>query len=137
MDTQDTPLILMADDDEDDCMVAKDAFKESGAYSGFHCVENGTELMDFLCHCDPLPALILLDLNMPVKDGRQVLREIKAIPEYCAIPIVILTTSREKEDIVYTTEMGAKAFITKPAAFGEWVKIMKQLVEQWLNGRKV
>ena len=70
---------------------------------------------------------------MPVKDGRQALREIKADPEYRSIPVVILTTSREKEDMAYTSEMGANAFITKPGGFGQWVGIMKGLADHWLN----
>jgi CheY-like chemotaxis protein len=123
----------MADDDEDDCALAKDAMRESGARGQIECVEDGFELMDFLSRSDPLPALILLDLNMPVKDGRQALREIKADPEYRAIPIVIFTTSHEKDDMAYTSEMGANGFITKPGAFGQWVRIMKGLAEQWLN----
>jgi CheY-like chemotaxis protein len=80
--------------------------------------------------------VILLDLNMPRKDGRQALREIKAAPALQSIPIVILTTSREKEDMTYTSDMGAEAFFTKPAAFREWVRIMKALADQWLGGRK-
>jgi CheY-like chemotaxis protein len=132
-----TPVVLMADDDDDDCLLAREAFEECGAPGAFHCVENGIELLDYLFRSGkyevrsdvPLPALILLDLNMPLKDGRQALREIKSIPELRNIPIVVLTTSREEKDILYTREMGADSFITKPALFSEWVGIMKLLTE--------
>lgn len=133
MNAQEMPLILMADDDEDDCTLARDAWKDSGAPGKIECVEDGFELMEFLSRSDPLPDLILLDLNMPAKDGRQALREIKAEPEYRSIPIVILTTSREKEDMAHMIGLGASAFITKPSAFGLWVGMMKGLADQWLE----
>lgn len=136
MNTRSAPLILMVDDDEDDCALAKDAWKDSGARGEIECVEDGFELMKFLSRSDPLPALILLDLNMPVKDGRQALKEIKTEPEYQSIPIVILTTSREKEDMAYTMGLGANAFITKPVAFGQWIEMMKGLADQWLDRKK-
>ena len=136
---QKAPLVLMADDDDDDCMLAKDAFGESGAYGAIQCVENGIELMDFLARTGkyqkeavPLPALILLDLNMPRKDGRQALKEIKSIAAFQRIPVVVLTTSREEKDIVFCREMGANSFITKPSSFGEWVDIMKSLTNDYL-----
>jgi CheY-like chemotaxis protein len=134
--SHDTPLLLMADDDEDDCTLAKDAFRESGARGIIKCVVDGVALMDYLSRSDPLPGLILLDLNMPRKDGRQALQEIKSDPKLQAIPIVILTTSREKEDMAYTRAMGAEDFITKPRAYGQWVDIMKGLSAKWLEGRE-
>jgi CheY-like chemotaxis protein len=72
-------------------------------------------------------------LRFDFQEGRQALREIKADPEYRGIPIVILTTSREKEDMAYTSVLGANAFITKPGAFGQWVGIMKGLADRWLH----
>jgi len=137
LNTHDTPLVLIADDDDDDCTLAKDAFQKSGVNCAIHCVEDGIELMDYLSRTDPLPALILLDLNMPRKDGREALREIKAAPALQAIPIVILSTSQEKEDMAYANEMGAEAFFTKPADFGELVRIMKALADQWIEGGKL
>lgn len=129
--------VLMADDDEEDCSLAKEAFETSGANAGFSCVENGMELMDYLEGSSSmpgnLPALILLDLNMPRKDGREVLLAIKSQPALQAIPIVILTTSREKKDIDFTIGAGAELFITKPATFDEWVEIMKSLAEKWID----
>lgn len=130
--------VLMADDDAEDCMLATEAFMESGARATFSCVEDGMELMEYLAlhsspHTRALPALILLDLNMPRKDGRAALVEIKSQPLLRSIPIVILTTSREQRDIDFTTRAGADSFITKPASFDRWVEMMKLLAETWLN----
>ena len=133
MRTHVAPLVLMADDDDDDCALATDAFEQSGAHGTFECVEDGIKLMDFLSRSETLPALILLDLNMPRKDGRQVLREIKLIPELKSVPVVVLTTSHEEEDVAFSRQMGAKSFITKPARFSEWVRIMKSLAADWLE----
>lgn len=132
MKNRNVPFVLMADDDEDDCILAKDAFAESGAQGVLGFVENGLELMSSLFRSAALPALILLDLNMPLKDGREVLKEIKSIPQFMNIPIVVLTTSREEKDVNYSCEMGAKSFITKPATFDGWVEIMKSLSDKWL-----
>lgn len=133
-------MILMADDDEDDCLLAGEALEESNAPGTLACVEDGIKLLEYLARCrnppqeagTPLPALILLDLNMPRKTGRQALAEIKSIPAFQDIPIVVLTTSREEKDIAFCRKMGVKDFITKPAAFGEWVEIMKSLAGNWL-----
>jgi CheY-like chemotaxis protein len=141
LDCGDARLVLMAEDDEDDCVLAKDAFKESKAPGCLQCVEDGIELLDYLLRSGggeqsseaPLPAVILLDLNMPRKDGRQALREIKANPSLQRIPVVVLTTSQEEKDIAFSREMGADSFITKPASFAEWVAIMRALAENWLG----
>jgi CheY-like chemotaxis protein len=133
--------VLMADDDEDDCILARDALRMCKARGTFFCVEDGIELMDYLCGTGkyaaeantPLPALILLDLNMPRKDGREVLREIQSMPALRSIPIVVLTTSEEESDIFQTRAMGASSFITKPSDFGEWVEIMDSLAKSWLH----
>jgi len=122
----------MADDDADDCTLARNALRESGARGAMRCIENGMELMDYLSRSESAPVLILLDLNMPIKDGRQVLKEIKSTPAFQHIPVVVFTTSRESKDIAYSVEMGAQSFITKPNTFGEWVSIMKSLADQWL-----
>ena len=130
--------VLMADDDAEDCWLATEAFAESGANAAFFCVLDGIELMDHLSEhsrseAKRLPDLILLDLNMPQKDGRQALVEIKAEPDLQDIPIVILTTSEEQEDVDLTLKAGAESFITKPATFDEWVEMMKSLAESWLR----
>jgi len=135
------PVVLMADDDDDDCLLARDAFEQSKARGAFYCVEDGVELLEYLSGSgkegeedrSSLPALILLDLNMPRKDGRQALMEIKSIPTFKDIPIVVLTTSREEKDIAFSRDMGADSFITKPAAFDEWIEIMKSLADTWLG----
>jgi CheY-like chemotaxis protein len=129
--------VLMADDDAEDCMLATEAFGASGVKATFSCVEDGQELMDHLLErsrfeAGGLPDLILLDLNMPRKDGREALREIKAEPALQNIPIVILSTSKEDRDIAFSMKAGAESFITKPASFHEWVEIMKSLAELWL-----
>jgi CheY-like chemotaxis protein len=129
----DEPLkVLMADDDEEDCSLARDAFKASGTTVIFSCVEDGIKLLDYLAECrhsgmPGLPDLILLDLNMPRMDGREAIREIKSNPALQHIPIVILTTSREEKDIAFSMNEGAESFITKPATFAEWIETMKSL----------
>jgi CheY-like chemotaxis protein len=134
---KDQYAILMADDDEEDCMLAAEAFAKSGAKADFSCVLDGIELMQHLSARSPsqtgeLPNLILLDLNMPRKDGREALREIKADPALKHIPIVVLTTSKEEKDIAFSMKAGAQAFVTKPAVFEDWVEIMKSLAGSWL-----
>jgi CheY-like chemotaxis protein len=134
---EDQTVVLMADDDAEDCLLATEAFAESGAKAAFSCVGDGVELMDYLAKrsrsdANRLPALILLDLNMPRKDGRKVLIEIKSDPDLQHIPILILTTSSEEKDVAFSMKAGAESFITKPADFDEWVEIMKSLAERWL-----
>lgn len=137
---EDQQAVLMADDDADDCMLAAEAFAVSGGKAAFDCVADGNELMHYLLErtnsdSKGLPDLILLDLNMPRKDGREVLLEIKSLPALRHIPIVILSTSKEKADIDLTAKAGAKSFITKPSSFGEWVEMMRVLGKKWLTKR--
>src|SRR6476661_3523373 len=111
--------ILMADDDADDRQMTKEAFVESRLANDLRFVEDGVELLDYLNRRGkyappaeaPRPGLILLDLNMPKKDGREALKEIKADPELRRIPVVVLTTSKAEEDIVRTYDLGANSFI--------------------------
>jgi CheY-like chemotaxis protein len=129
--------VLMADDDDEDCLLATEAFAESGAKASFSCVEDGIMLMDYLSArsgSEPgsLPDLILLDLNMPRKDGREALLQIRSDPALQNIPIVILSTSEEPKDIEFSMKAGADSFITKPATFDEWVEKMKSLARCWL-----
>lgn len=128
----------MADDDTEDCWLATEAFTESGVEGVFACVLDGIELMNHLAErsrtdAGELPSLILLDLNMPRKDGREALIEIKSEPALKHIPIVILTTSKEEKDIAFSMKAGAEKFITKPATFDEWVRVMRSLAESWLS----
>lgn len=133
--------ILLADDDEDDRKLAQDALVESRLANDLHTVEDGEELMDYLLRRgkyatladSPRPGLILLDLNMPKKDGREALREIKADPSLRQIPVVVLTTSKAEEDIYRTYDLGANSFITKPVMFESLVKVMRDLGTYWFE----
>jgi CheY-like chemotaxis protein len=132
--------ILMADDDADDRMMAREAFEEARLLNVLQFVEDGQELIDYLKKRDKhqsrkgnLPGLILLDLNMPKKDGRQALEEIKADPDLRQIPVVILTTSKAEEDIVKSYKLGASGYITKPVSFEGLVEIIKALRLYWLE----
>jgi CheY-like chemotaxis protein len=134
-------VILMADDDPDDRLLASDAIKESGLEGELRFVENGEELLDYLLHRGkfsapadaPRPSLILLDLNMPRKDGREVLREIRAKPELRSIPVVVFTTSRADIDVGKIYELGANSFISKPFQFDALVKVMKVIGQYWFQ----
>jgi len=134
-------VILMADDDDDDRLLALDALAEARLEGDLHFVENGEELLDYLCHrgkyvqpaSAPRPGLILLDLNMPRKDGREALREIKADPELRRIPIVVLTTSQADTDIGAIYELGANSFISKPFQFEALVAVMRVLGQYWFK----
>ena len=133
--------ILMADDDADDRMFAKDALKEARLANDIHFVEDGEELMDYLHHRgkyaeldgSPNPGIILLDLNMPRKDGREALKEIKEDDGLKRIPVVVLTTSQAQEDIYRTYDLGVSSFITKPVSFEGLVDIMKTLGKYWFE----
>jgi len=133
--------ILLADDDPDDRKLTQDAFAENRLANNLHCVEDGEELMDYLnrrgkfekLSGEALPGLILLDLNMPRKDGREALKEIKANPEFRRIPIVVLTTSKAEEDIVRTYDLGVNSYVTKPVTFKSLVELIKVLGRYWFE----
>ena len=134
-------VILMADDDADDRMLTKDALEESRVLNELRFVEDGEELMEYLtrkgkyANADdsPRPGLILLDLNMPKKDGREALKEIKSDPNLRRIPVVIMTTSKAEEDIFRSYDFGASSFITKPVTFDRLVELMRTLGEYWVE----
>jgi CheY-like chemotaxis protein len=133
--------ILMADDDEDDRQLAKEALEESRLVNELRFVVDGEDLMDYLHHrgkyqdatLSPRPGIILLDLNMPKKDGREALKEIKSDPELRRIPVVVLTTSDAEEDIIRSYDMGVNSFIKKPVTFDGMVEIMKALGDYWFQ----
>jgi CheY-like chemotaxis protein len=133
--------ILMADDDADDRLMTKDAFEESRVANDLRFVEDGVELMDYLKRrgkyadpaTSPRPGLILLDLNMPKKDGREALEEIKADPALKNIRVVILTTSKAEADIYRTYNLSAASYITKPVTFEGLVEVIKTLGRYWLE----
>ena len=133
--------ILMAEDDPDDRLLTQQAFKEQRIANDLHFVEDGEELMDYLRHlgkyagaaAPPRPGLILLDLNMPRKDGREALAEIKSDPHLKRIPVVVLTTSKADEDILRSYDIGANSFITKPVSFAGLANAIKVLGEYWFE----
>jgi len=133
--------ILMADDDEDDRLLTREALEESKVVNNLLCVEDGVELISYLRregkYADeemyPWPGIILLDLNMPRKDGREALKELKSDPDLKGIPVVILTTSQQEEDMVKGYGLGAASFITKPVNFEGLVDLMKALGKYWVD----
>ena len=142
MKTQRTPIaILIADDDLEDQMLIKDAFAESRLANALRFVEDGEALMDYLYHrgpysdpsSSPRPGLILLDLNMPKKDGREALKEIKTDPALRQIPVVVLTTSQAEEDIYRSYDLGVNSFITKPVTFAALVEQVRMLSIYWFE----
>jgi CheY-like chemotaxis protein len=142
-------VILLADDDEEDLQMTLEALREARLGNDLRVTHDGEELMDYLLRRKqyaapadaPLPGLILLDLNMPKKDGREALAEIKSNAELRKIPVIILTTSKAEEDIFRSYDLGVNSFITKPVTFNGLADAMKVLSHYWfeiveLPGRK-
>ncbi|MBB6097728.1 CheY-like chemotaxis protein [Deinobacterium chartae] len=133
--------LLVADDNADDRVLMQEALAESQVFHQVRFVEDGEQLMDYLyrrgAYQDPerapYPSLILLDLNMPRKDGREALREIKADPRLCVIPVVVLTTSKAETDISSTYSLGVNSFITKPATFDALLELLQTLGHYWFE----
>lgn len=133
--------ILMADDDADDRLLTQEALAESRLMPDLHFVEDGEELMAYLRRQgnyispdkSPRPQLILLDLNMPRKDGREALAEIKMDPRLRQIPIIIFTTSSGQKDIYHSYDLGASSFITKPVSFEGLVDTLRSLGQYWFD----
>jgi len=133
--------ILMADDDPDDRQLTKEALEEGRLINDMRFVENGEELMDYLRKQGkyvapaeaPRPGLILLDLNMPRKDGRTVLKEIKSDPALRTIPVVVLTTSKADEDVYRSYDLGVNSYIVKPVTFEALVDILQTLEKYWFE----
>ena len=134
--------ILLADDDEEDRELARDALQNSHLANEMKFVVDGQDLLDYLRREGrwaapdldaPRPGIILLDLNMPKKDGREALEEIKADPELKAIRVVILTTSKAEEDILRTYNLSAASYITKPVTFASLADVVKTLGKYWLE----
>lgn len=134
------PFILMADDDPDDYILTKAALKECGSWTDIDWVADGQELLDYLSRrgkfvdADPSPpTLILLDLNMPVKNGKETLSALKADPKLKQIPVIIYTNSKEKDDILDGYQLGANTYISKPTDFQSLVETMGALAKYWLG----
>jgi CheY-like chemotaxis protein len=133
--------ILLADDDEEDRAMTVDALRQKRVANDIRCVADGQELVDYLFrrgeYADtddaPRPGLILLDLNMPKKDGREALVEMKSDPMLRSIPVVVLTTSSSEEDIVRTYDLGVNSFISKPVTFNGLMEAMDVFSRYWLE----
>lgn len=133
--------ILIADDDADDRLMAKEALAECRLANPVEFVEDGVELLDYLRARGRYaarasarrPGLIILDLNMPKMDGREALREIKADPLLRRIPVVVMTTSKAEEDIYRTYDLGVNSFITKPVTFDGLVTVMRAMGTYWIE----
>jgi CheY-like chemotaxis protein len=133
--------ILIADDDSDDRMLIKEAFDENRIINAIDFVEDGEQLLAYLrrdgsyAHLAgrPYPGLILLDLNMPKRDGREALADMKADAALRRIPVVVLTTSKADEDIIRTYGLGVSSFITKPVTFEGLVEITRVLARYWIE----
>ncbi|MCW2983933.1 MAG: response regulator [Conexibacter sp.] len=134
--------ILMADDDEDDRVLTADALRRSRVVNDMRFVVDGDDLMKYLrgegAYAEggipaPRPGLILLDLNMPKKDGREALAEIKGDPELRQIPVVVLTTSKAEEDVFRTYDLGVNSFVSKPVTFEQLVEVMTAMACYWFD----
>ena len=137
---KDTIVILMADDDDDDFMLTQKALKESKLLNTLVRVKDGEELLDYLLQKGEYagqslerPGVILLDLNMPRKDGREALKEIKSNPDLNDIPVVVFTTSKAEEDIYRSYKLGVNSFITKPVTFDNLISVVTSLGKYWFE----
>ena len=134
-------VILLAEDDDEDFMLTKGALEEARVLNDLRRVKDGEELLHYLNRqgqyatpaASPIPALILLDLNMPRKDGREALMEIKGSPHLRHLPIVVLTTSKAEEDIIQSYNLGVNSFIKKPVNFERFVEAIKVLNRYWFE----
>ncbi len=141
MESNDTLVILLAEDDPDDRLLTVRALKQNRLANAIMWVEDGEELMDYLHRrgkyagngAAPRPGLILLDLNMPRMDGREALQAIKADPDLRRIPVVVLTTSQAELDILQSYDLGVNAFVTKPVTFEGLATAIKVLGDFWFE----
>jgi len=130
--------VLLVEDSPGDARLTREAFKDAKVHINLHVATDGAEAMAFLKHQDkyanvPRPDLILLDLNLPKKDGREVLEEIKLDPALKIIPVVILTTSASEEDILKTYQLHANCYIAKPVDLDGFLKVVKSIDSFWLS----
>jgi CheY-like chemotaxis protein len=138
-DTNGRPVeILLVEDNPGDVRLTQEALKEAKVHNNLSVVGDGVEAMAFLRHqgsyaSAPRPDIVLLDLNLPKKDGRQVLAEVKSDPDLLRIPVVILTTSKAEEDILKTYDLHANCFITKPVDFEQFIKVVQSIEGFWLT----
>jgi len=136
-----SPTIIMADDDPEDCLLTQDAWEESGSPHQISFVRDGEELLDYLHHRGkfsnaqdyPQPSMILLDLHMPKRNGHEVLQEIRSHKNFCHIPVVVFTHSLNEEDTCRTYALGANACMTKPHSAQEYHSLINTLSQYWSN----
>lgn len=133
-------VVLVADDDAEDCLLVRDAVAEGGLPHVLRFVHDGEDLFDYLDRRGkyaggsvPRPDLLLLDLNMPRKDGREALRQLKADPRFRAIPVVVLTTSVAEDDVTYCYQTGAASFVAKPSTYRAWIELVRGLCTYWFQ----
>jgi CheY-like chemotaxis protein len=124
--------VLLVEDDPGDELITREAFEENKVRNALHVARDGEEALDFLYRRGqfadaPRPGLVLLDLNLPKYDGREVLARIKSDPELMLIPVVILTTSEAEEDIVRSYQLHANAYVTKPVDFDRFLGVVRQI----------
>jgi CheY-like chemotaxis protein len=127
------PIVLLAEDDDDDYRLLQEAFQETGTELRLRRVTDGEELMESLLDGSTLPSLILLDLNMPRKSGREALSEIRAHPILKGLPVIVLTTSESEEDMSQMYAVGVSSFIKKPPTFDRLVELVKTLKRYWFD----
>ena len=137
--------ILVAEDDADDRFLLETAFAENGFKGKLEFVENGVELLDYLRNLKtedantehPLPGFILLDLNMPKKDGREVLKEIKEDPRFKKIPVIVFTTTKNENEINRCYELGANTYVVKPVGYENLVKTIEDIRSYWFSTAQI
>ena len=134
-------MVLVAEDDADDRLLIQKAFTKSWNGGRIVYVEDGEELLKYLKRQTPYdnemvyphPQIVLLDLNMPKKDGRQALKEIKADKDLCKIPVIVFTTSRQPDDIEHMYKLGSNSYITKPSSFEGLLTVAKEIETYWFQ----
>lgn len=134
-------VLVMVDDDEDDCLLVEAALFEAYLKCDFYCVKDGLEVMDYLLRrgryqnpdSSPRPDIILLDLNLPGMNGREVLQKLKGDQRFRSIPVIVLTTSNHEEDIAFCYDIGANTYIVKEHSFAGLLAAVKVAKEYWLD----
>lgn len=131
-------VILLVEDNEGDVGLIEEVLEETKIRKHLHIAEDGEEAMLFLhgegkFHCSPRPDIILLDLNSPKKDGRDVLKEVKEDNNLRSIPVIVLTTSNSEKDIIRSYELRANAYVTKPLDLNQFIKVIESIANFWLE----
>ena len=131
-------VVLLVEDDPGDVVLVTEAFEHNKVHNDLHTVADGVEALQFLRqeppYADaPVPDLVLLDLNLPRKDGREVLEEVKADERLRRIPVVVLTTSKAEEDVLRSYDLHANAYVTKPVDFDRFIEVVRQIDEFFVS----